>query len=111
MTASLTLTARAAPGAGKNSVEIIDQPRLDLGDEAGGCWPELRVRVTAAPEKGKANSAIVKLVAKAFGVPKSAVRLVGGEKSRIKTIEIDMDPAAAAAAIGRIRKGDSRAGG
>jgi uncharacterized protein (TIGR00251 family) len=41
----------------------------------------LRVAVTAAPEKGKANRAIIALLSGTLGVPKSAIELVSGETS------------------------------
>ncbi len=45
---------------------------------------EIKLRITAPPVDGKANSHLQKLLAKAFGVPKSAVRLRRGETSRHK---------------------------
>ncbi len=59
----------------------------------------LRVRVRAVPDKGKANAAVIALLAKALGVPKSAVTLVSGETARLKTVEIEGDPVALAAAL------------
>lgn len=59
----------------------------------------LRVRVKAVPDKGKANAAAIALLAKALGVPKSAVLLVSGETARFKTLTIAGDPVALAAAI------------
>jgi hypothetical protein len=41
----------------------------------------LRVAVTAAPEKGKANQAIVAVLSDALGVPKSSIELVAGDTS------------------------------
>ncbi|MDR0379525.1 MAG: DUF167 domain-containing protein, partial [Candidatus Accumulibacter sp.] len=41
------------------------------------------------PVDGKANAALIEFVAGRLGVPKSAVRLVGGQTSRRKTLEID----------------------
>jgi uncharacterized protein (TIGR00251 family) len=41
----------------------------------------LRVAVTAAPEKGKANRAAVAVLSRALGIPKSAVQLIAGEIS------------------------------
>lgn len=41
----------------------------------------LRVAVTAAAEKGKANRAVVAVLSRALGVPKSALELVAGETS------------------------------
>lgn len=53
----------------------------------------LRVRVKAVPDKGKANAAVIAVLAKALGLPKSALTLVAGDTARIKTIAIDGDPA------------------
>lgn len=49
----------------------------------------LRVRVKAVPYKGKANAAAIALLAKALGVPKSAVTLVSGDTARLKTVEVE----------------------
>jgi hypothetical protein len=57
-----------------------------LGDVAGDV---LRVRVNAAPVDGKANKRLVVVLADAFGVAKSRVRLVHGARSRLKRIRID----------------------
>jgi uncharacterized protein len=51
----------------------------------------LKARVRPAPEDGKANAALIVLLAKALGVPKSAIRLVSGATSRMKIIEIQDD--------------------
>ena len=48
----------------------------------------LRVRVKAVPDRGKANAAVVALVARSLGVPKSAVTLVAGDTARLKTLSI-----------------------
>ena len=49
----------------------------------------IRVRVTAAPEDGKANEAVLVLLGKRLGLPRRSVRLVGGAASRVKWIEAD----------------------
>lgn len=49
---------------------------------------ELSVKVTAAPEKGKATKAVCKTLAAFFSVPKSSVSCVRGDLSRHKMIEI-----------------------
>ena len=46
------------------------------------------VRVREAPVEGKANEAVVRLIAERFKVPKSAVKIVSGLTSRNKIIEI-----------------------
>ena len=49
----------------------------------------LVVRVTAAPVDGAANTALIRLVAGAIGVPRARVSLVVGASSRRKLIEIE----------------------
>ena len=53
----------------------------------------LKVRVTAAPEGGKANAALIKLLAKAWKLPKGALKVVAGGKDRRKTLLVEGDPA------------------
>lgn len=48
----------------------------------------LRVRLRAPPTDGKANKALKKILAERFGVAKSAVRLLNGERNRDKTVAI-----------------------
>jgi uncharacterized protein (TIGR00251 family) len=49
----------------------------------------LKARVTAPPEDGKANAALIALLAKALGIAKSRIAIVGGSASRLKSIEIE----------------------
>ena len=51
-----------------------------------GTW---KVKVAAAPEKGKANRALCEFVAEKLGVAKSRVRIVSGETSHLKRIRVD----------------------
>ena len=54
---------------------------------------EVRVKVTAPPDDGKANKAVCKLVAKELGIPKSAVNVASGQTSRHKRLSIEADEA------------------
>lgn len=58
-------------------------------------WEEgvLKIAVTAAPEDGKANKAVIALLAKRLKLPKSAIDIASGETSRHKTLLIDGDDA------------------
>lgn len=49
----------------------------------------IRVAVTAVPEDGKATRAVIKLLAKAIGVPKSRLLLIRGETSRDKSFRVE----------------------
>ncbi len=74
------LPVRLTPGA---SVDRIDGWDVDAEGR-----PVLKVRVRARPVEGEANTALVKLIAKALGVPKSTVTLQRGGQSRTKMIEV-----------------------
>lgn len=87
----MTLHVRVTPNAGVNRID-----GTELRDDGNAV---LRVRVTAVPDRGKANGAVTGLLAKALAVPKTAVVLVQGETARLKTFEIGGDPALLAARI------------
>ena len=53
----------------------------------------LAVKVTAAPDKGRANKAVIEVLAKAWRLPKSAFALVAGETERNKTLLVTGSPA------------------
>jgi uncharacterized protein (TIGR00251 family) len=54
---------------------------------------ELEVRVAAAPTDGEANAAVIKLLAKQLGVPKSSIEVVSGTASRHKRIALPIGEA------------------
>lgn len=76
MSSSERLKIKVVPGA--SSSEICGW----LGDA-------LKVRVSAPPEKGKANRLVESMVAKALALPESSVRIVAGKASPQKVMEVD----------------------
>lgn len=62
----------------------------------------LKVAVTEAPEKGKANAALIRLLAKTWRLPKSAITVARGAADRNKTLRIEGAPAAL---MGTLMKG------
>jgi uncharacterized protein len=74
-TEGATLAVRAQPGAKKNAV---------LGEQAGA----LKVAVTAPPEDGRANDAIIELLKDFLGVKRSLVELISGHSNRNKVFLI-----------------------
>jgi len=64
-------------------------PRAARDAIAGWQDGVLRVRVTAPPVEGRANAALERLLAGALGLPKTAVRVVGGAQSRDKTVAVE----------------------
>jgi uncharacterized protein (TIGR00251 family) len=75
-------------------IRVRLQPRASRNELKG--WTEdpaggdrvLQVRVTAPPVDGKANKALIALLAKEFKAPKSKIKIVQGETSRDKLIEL-----------------------
>ncbi len=74
------LAVKLTPGASAD--------RIDGWDVDAGGRPVLKIRVRARPVEGEANEALVKLLARALGVPKSAVSVQRGGQSRTKILEI-----------------------
>jgi len=64
-------------------------PKSSKDEVSGWRGDQLHVRVTAAPEAGRANAAVERVVAEGLGIPKSRVRVVRGHTARTKQIEID----------------------
>ncbi len=79
------LTHLAAPGTVLELRVTPKASRNEIREEEG----QIRVYVTTVPENGKANEAVVKLLSKALGVPKSRLTLVRGATSRDKAFRIE----------------------
>ena len=67
--------------------------RLEGVETSADGRSHLKARVRAVPENGAANAALERLVAKTLGVPVSAVSVVAGGTSRLKTVRVSGDPA------------------
>jgi len=68
--------------------DVLVQPRASrarIGPRHDG---RIKIAVTAPPVDGEANAAVVELVAKALGVPRSAVEVIAGASSRRKTLRV-----------------------
>ncbi len=83
----LQLRVRVTPKASADRIGAV------VADGGGERW--LRVAVTAVPEGGRANKAVLSLLAKRWKLAKSALSVVRGATERRKLLEIDdPDPAA-----------------
>lgn len=78
----------AADGAGV-TLRLHIQPGAKRTGVAGLHGEALKIRLAAPPVDGKANACLIEFLADALGLPKSAVRIVGGETSRAKRVRID----------------------
>jgi uncharacterized protein YggU (UPF0235/DUF167 family) len=75
MTASTRVRLRVSPGAGRAAI---------VGRYGDG-W---KVRVTAAPEHGRANEAVLRLIADALSLPRESLTLFSGHSGRDKIVEL-----------------------
>lgn len=80
----LRLRVRLTPNGRRDSIDGIEQ-------DADG-QSHLKARVTAVPEDGKANKALIALLAKRLGLPKSSISFISGETSRKKILRLDGEP-------------------
>lgn len=72
---SVTIEIHVQPKASRNRI-VVDGETI-------------KVYVTAAPEKGRANKAVVEVLASRLGVAKRAVSIIAGERSRTKTLTVE----------------------
>ena len=71
----IVVSVKVQPNASKDRV---------IGEHAG----QIKIAVTVAPEKGKANKAVIKVLSKLLGVKTSGIEIVSGETSRDKKVFI-----------------------
>jgi len=76
------LSIRVTPRSAKPG---IGEWRTDPGGR-----PFLEVSVAAAPSDGAANEEVIKLLAKALGLPKSSLSIASGQTARLKRIELPL---------------------
>jgi uncharacterized protein (TIGR00251 family) len=70
-------------------IDVIAKPKASRNKIEGVHDGALKISVTAAPEKGKANDAIIGLLSKKLKIPKSAITVLRGETSRKKKLRIE----------------------
>jgi uncharacterized protein (TIGR00251 family) len=87
----LRIRVRLVPKAARDRVQAV------VRDADGTA--ALKVAVTAPPEKGKANAALLKMLARAWRVPKSDLTLIAGHRDRRKVVHLAGDPVRLGAAL------------
>jgi uncharacterized protein len=90
----VTLAVRLTPKGGRDAIDGIET----MSDNRA----VLKIRVRAAPSEGEANAALIKLIAKAVGVPPRDVSLVAGATARIKRLVISGDGPSLVAALEKV---------
>ena len=88
----------AVAGGVQLNVRVI--PRAGRAGLAGTRGDALLVRLQSPPVDGAANDELIEVLAKAFRVPKRAVSIIAGERSRQKRVRVaGIDPVTAAARL------------
>lgn len=77
----MLIAVRVTPRGGRDAIDGW------IRDDAGRLL--LRVRVAAPAAEGQANAAVIAVLAKALGRPKSAFTLLGGQTARVKRLEVE----------------------
>lgn len=69
-------------------LEVRVQPRASRDEIAGELGGAMKIRLQAPAVENRANEALVDYLARLLKTPKSAVRILGGERNRTKRVEI-----------------------
>lgn len=75
---------------GKTILRVLLQPGAKADEIVGEHDGELKIRLKAPATEGKANTALIKFLAKQFNIPPSKITLQKGHQARHKTIEISL---------------------
>ena len=94
---AVLLTVRLTPNASADRLQGIAQ--------AADGNRHVKVQVTAIPEDGKANKALIKLLSKAFKCPKTSLSIVSGATDRTKVIALSGDTERLASTIRAVLNG------
>jgi uncharacterized protein len=92
----LALSVRLTPKGGRDAIDGIGL--LSDGRSV------LQARVRAAPSEGAANEALIRLIAKALGVPPRDVALAAGASARVKRLTVAGDGPTLAARLEKLVK-------
>lgn len=84
------------------AIAVRVTPRSSRESLAAGTADNFAARLTAPPVEGAANTALLSLVAKTFGVAKRAVAIVAGNTARLKRLQISGDVTALAQIAARL---------
>ena len=74
-------------------IDVVIQPKSSRDEVVGLHGNAIKIKLTAPPVDGKANSALISFLAKKLKIPKTSIIIIRGQASRHKTLSIDgIDP-------------------
>lgn len=96
------LTLKVTPRGSANKIQSMER---DLFDDV-----IVKIMVTALPEKGEANQAVIQLLAKTLKLPKRAFSIVAGNTARVKVISIEANSEEIWGKLTEMKKSENRRG-
>jgi uncharacterized protein (TIGR00251 family) len=82
-------SSRGQPTKGRVRLAVRVQPRASRSEVVGAYGDGLKVRLMAPPVEGAANEELVELLARTFAVARRSIRILAGERSRSKIVELE----------------------
>ena len=82
------LDPKASPERGTVTFAVRVQPRASRNEVVGMVEGALKIRLLAPALEDRANEALCEFLAERLGRPKSAVRILAGERSRVKRVQV-----------------------
>jgi hypothetical protein len=93
----VSIFVRATPNARLSGLAGVQ-------DGAGGAPARLRIKIAAPPDRGRANAALLDVLARALALPKSRLSITAGETDRLKTVFVAGDPTELTAKIAALAR-------
>ena len=69
-------------------IKLIVKPNSAKNFIEGAYLDRIKIRIASPPEKGKANRELIKFISEKLEIPKKNIKIISGEKSHIKVLEI-----------------------
>lgn len=73
------------------TIKLIVRPNSPVTSVCGTYMDRIKIKVAAVPEKGKANKELINFISDKIGVPKKNIKIISGERSVYKEINVKSD--------------------
>ena len=73
------------------TIKLLIKPNSAMTRIHGIYGDRIKIKLAAAPEKGKANKELINFISDKIGVPKKNIKIIAGEKSIYKEISVKSD--------------------
>jgi uncharacterized protein (TIGR00251 family) len=73
-------------------IKLIVRPNASRNSIDGIYLDRIKIRISSPPEKGRANKELIKFISEKLGIPKKNIKIISGNSSNLKEIEIRRQP-------------------